>query len=31
MVKGSPNPHKGTYPWLLILTQRDAVGRKAQE
>lgn len=22
MVKGSPNPHKGTYPWLMIVTQR---------
>ncbi|GEM_PF-2722785 len=24
MVKGSPNPLKGTCPWLLIDTQRDA-------
>jgi hypothetical protein len=22
MIKGSPNPHKGTYPRLLIVTQR---------
>jgi len=28
MVKGSPNPHKGTCPWLLIVTQRVADGCK---